>query len=119
MEKLERALAAAELFAFPKDRNFCGPDASITVVAAEVEGQRQRLASWHEPPRDNPLIVIDQRGIYSIKPGEARPQPSPEYARFLNVWSESRRAIESVVPNEGEPVTRLDESVFKLGRARR
>ena len=114
---LEQSLAAAELFEPINGVQF-GPDASITVLAAEVGGKRQWLGTWHEPPRDNPQIVIDQRGIYAIKAGERPPEPSPEYARFRKVWSESRRLIESVVPKEGQPASNVDERIFELGRRR-
>ena len=118
LARLEQSLTSAGLFERVRENNY-GPDASTTVLAAEVGDQRRRLATWHEPARRNPLLVIDQRGIYAIQPGERTPEPSPEYAHFLKVWSESRRLIESVVPTEGEAVTTFDESIFKLGRARR
>ena len=117
--RLKQSLATVGLFELDRQAWY-GPDASITVLAADLGEKRQRLGTWHEPARrDNPLLVIDQRGIYALKPGEVRPEPSPEYAKFLDVWSESRRLIESVVPKDGQPVTALDENVFKLGRDRR
>ena len=116
--KLLASLDEVGLFDVSRDVWF-GPDASYTVIAAEADGKRKWLGSWHDPPTTRPLRLIDQRGISSLAPAEPRPKPSPEYARFLEVWAESRRLIESVVPErEGRPLNAIpNDAIFKTGRA--
>lgn len=115
VRKLLADLQSAGLFQEPREVNF-GPDASYTVVAAGSGEQRKWLGSWHEPKPTNLGTVIDQRGIHHVNPGEARPEPSPDYTHFLGVWDRSRKLIEGMVPPSGEPLETVDPAVFKLGR---
>ena len=118
--KLLASLKAVGLFELPDAPHF-GPDSSYTVIAAQTpDGRRQQLGSWHDPPTTRPLLVIGDRGMGVVPPGEPRPKPSPAYAHFLEVWAESRRLIESVVPEaHGQPMNeKLDNAAFDVGKKR-
>ena len=117
--KLLTSLQTVGFFEPPKVSGF-GPDASITVIAAQTDQKRQWMGSWHDPPTTRPRAVFSEHGISAVAPGEPRPKPSAEYQRFLEVWAESRRLIESVVPEKsGQPLqTPLDEQTFRAGRER-
>ena len=116
VEKLAASLKTVGFFEPTKVSGF-GPDASITVIAAQVGDQRQRMGSWHDPPTTRPRAVFSEHGISAVPPGEPRPKPSADYQRFVEVWAESRRLIESVVPERsGQPLDTLDEKIFRLGR---
>ncbi len=110
--KLLHDLQAAQFFTKIR-QSYVGPDSGYTVVAGQTGGKHQCLESWHDPPPKDPNIVIDEKGIYSIKPGEARPEPSDEYKNFLHVWDRSRRLIEEIVTAQGEPVTDVDLDVYR------
>ena len=116
-----RLLASLETVGFfdPSKISGFGPDASITVIAAQADQKRQWMGSWHDPPTTRPRAVFSEHGISAVAPGEPRPKPSADYQRFLETWAESRRLIESVVPEKsGRPLETLDERVFKTGRER-
>jgi len=115
VDELLRAIEAADFFN-EKRTAFYGPDASHTVLAARNGEKKQQIGSWHEPASTRSNLVIDERGMHSLQPGEARPAPSAQYATFLREWSATRKLIEGVVPAEGEPLQSLDPSVFEVGR---
>ena len=116
VEQLLAQLKAAAFFEEKRKYNF-GPDASHTVLAAEGGGQHQQLGSWHEPAWDsNGRSVVTELGVVAVAPGEKPPEPSPEYRKYLDVWAKSRRVIEAVIPQEGQPLKTLDARVFDLGR---
>jgi hypothetical protein len=98
-------------------------DSSSTVIAAETDAprQRQQLASSHDPPTTRPLLDVNEHGMSAIAPGEPRPARSAEFTRFMEVWAESRRLIESVVPEaHGKPMNeKLDKAVFDVGREKK
>jgi len=120
-ELVAKLLASLKTVGFfePSKISGFGPDASITVLAAQADEKRQWLGSWHEPATTRPRVIVSEIGISAIAPGEPRPKPSAEYQRFLDIWAESRRLIESVVPEQsGVPLQALDEQVFQTGRDR-
>ena len=119
-DQLVASLKAVGLLDIPGEVRF-GPDASYTVIAAELDGKRQWLGSWHDPPTTQPRLHVGQGGMSVLPPGEPRPKYTPDYARFRDVWSESRRLIESVVPERhGRPLNEeLDAATFDVGRERR
>ena len=118
--KLLASLKEVGLFDLPGGARF-GPDASYTVIAADADGKRQWLGSWHDPPTTRPRVHVGEGGMSALAPAQPRPKHSPEYARFLEVWSESRRLIESVVPERHGKLLneKLDDRVFDVGRERR
>ena len=116
VEQLLRDLHAAGFFDEKRTVNF-GPDASYTVLAAADGSQRQWLGSWHDPAPANPNVFIGEGGMSAVEPGKPRPQHSPEYAKFLKTWAESRRLIEQIAPQGGgEPLPALDLAIFNVGR---
>ena len=115
--KLLADLEAGGLFEERREVYF-GPDSSYTVIAAETSSKRKWLGSWHDPAPKNPNVVVDEHGLSAVAPGQPRPKPSPEYARFLEVWKRSRELIESAIPTTGEPLETLDAAVFQVGRAK-
>jgi hypothetical protein len=116
--KLLASLKTVGLFDVPDAPRF-GPDSSYTVIAAQTDdGKRIWLGSWHDPPTTRPLVVVSEQGMGVIAPAQPRGKPSPAYAHFLEVWAESRRLIESVVPEaQGRPMNeKLENTVFDVGR---
>jgi hypothetical protein len=113
--QLLRELKQAGFFAETRHVDF-GPDASYTVLAASDGTDAQWLGSWHEPAPANANVVVTEQGIGVVEPGRPRPEPSPEYKRFLNTWAAARKAIEATVPREGRAVERVDPRTFELGR---
>ena len=67
------------------------PDASYFAVAADFGDKHQRLASWRDPPESG---------------GE----------RFKKIFTASRKRIRAIVPAEGKPIEKFDESVYRVGR---
>jgi hypothetical protein len=119
VEKLLASLTTVSFFEPSKISGF-GPDASITVIAAQAGDRRQWMGSWHDPPTTRPRAIFSEHGISAAAPGEPRPKPSADYQRFIEVWAESRRLIESVVPERsGQPIETVDEKVFRVGRKAR
>jgi len=119
--KLLASLKTIGLFDVSEGARF-GPDSSYTVIAAQTpDGKRQWLGSWHDPPTTRPLVVVGEHGMGVVAPADPRPKPSPEYQKFLEVWAESRRLIESVVPEaHGKPLNeKLDNVVFDVGREKK
>ena len=116
VEKLLASLNTVGFFEPTKISGF-GPDASITVIAAQAGDRRQWMGSWHDPPTTRPRAIFSEHGISAVAPGEPRPKPSADYQRFVEVWAESRRLIESVVPEKnGQPLETVDEKIFGVGR---
>lgn len=69
------------------------PDASYTAVAAAVGDKRQRLALWRAP---------------TTQPADAD--------HFMKQFIAARTLINQLGDEKGEPVEKIDESVFSLGR---
>ena len=116
VDKLLASLATVGFFEPTKISGF-GPDATITVIAAQAGERRQWMGSWHDPPTTRPRAVFSEHGISAVEPGEPRPKPSADYQRFTEVWAESRRLIESVVPEKsGRPIETVDEKIYDVGR---
>jgi len=118
-ELVEKLLASLQTVGFfePSKISGYGPDATITVIAAQTGERRQWMGSWHDPPTTRPRAIFSEHGISAVAPGEPRPKPSVDYQRFVEVWAESRRLIESVVPEKsGRPLETLDEKIFGVGR---
>jgi hypothetical protein len=59
---------------------------------------------------------VHEHGMSALQAAEPRPKDSPQYMKFLEVWAESRRLIESVVPEAlGQPMDgKLDKTVFEM-----
>ena len=116
VEKLVASLTTVGFFEPTKISGF-GPDATITVIAAQAGERRQWMGSWHDPPTTRPRLIVNEHGISAVEPGEPRPKPSADYQRFTEVWAESRRLIESVVPEKsGRPIETVDEKIYDVGR---
>jgi hypothetical protein len=105
-------LDATGFFDLTRQVNF-GPDSSYTVVAAHARGANQWVGSWHDP--STPGIIVTERGRQSAAYGPGDP-PSAAYKHFLQVWADTRTAIESSIPPDGVVTTSVDSSVYKLGR---
>ena len=62
-------------------------------------------------------LIVSENGISAVEPGEPRPKPSADYQRFSEVWAESQRLIESVVPEKsGRAIEAVDERIYDVGR---
>jgi hypothetical protein len=117
VEKLIRDLDAAGFFAIERQVNF-GPDASYTVIAADGGDKRQWVGSWHDPRPANPSVVVTERGMSVVQPGQAPPEPSRQYAQFVQTWAKSRELIEAIIPPQGEEKEMIHDAVFGLGKSR-
>ena len=118
-ELVEKLLASLNMVGFfePTKISGFGPDASITVIAAQAGDRRQWMGSWHDPPTTRPRAVFSEHGISAVAPGEPRSKPSADYQHYVEVWAESRRLIESVVPEKnGRLLEAVDEKIFGVGR---
>src|SRR5687768_3151575 len=71
VEKLLASLTTVGFFDPPKVSGF-GPDASITVIAAQAGERRQWMGSWHDPPTTRPRAVFSEHGISAVAPAEPR-----------------------------------------------
>jgi hypothetical protein len=69
------------------------PDASYTAVAAVAGDKRQRIAMWRPP---------------TTQPADAD--------HFVTQFIKARKLIERLSETKGEPVEKIDERVFRLGR---
>src|SRR5947207_652182 len=104
-----------------RDRNSAaGAEIPALPPPATQSANAPVAAVWFDvgyPPPPKP----GEHGMGSIAPAEPRPKLSPACAHFLEVWAESRRLIESVVPeSNGKPLTeKLDPAVFDVARAPR
>ncbi|HEY8747852.1 MAG TPA: hypothetical protein VIM11_07750 [Tepidisphaeraceae bacterium] len=104
-------LNATGFFNLTRQVNF-GPDASHTVIAAQMNGVSHWIGSWHDP--SDPGIVVTERGLQSAADGPGDP-PSASYKHFLKVWEDARTVLESSVPNSSVVTPSVDESVYTLG----
>ena len=76
-----------------KQPNRYPPDASYTAVAAAFADKHQRLALWRAP---------------TTQPADAD--------RFVQIFVKARALIDKLGEAKGEPVEKIDERIFDVGR---
>jgi hypothetical protein len=112
LQQLLTDLEAAGFFEPNTRTSYYGPDSSYHVIEARIGRKYQALESWHEGPSTQPDLVVTDRGISIIQPGQPRPQASPEYQSFISTWARARESIWAIVPASGTEVSPRDVKLF-------
>lgn len=113
VELLDRARAAGVFQDAAFQRAWFPPDAGHFEMRIREGGQSASLMTSHEQFELDPALVMDDRGVRTLAPGESRADAlaasSDGYQRFRAVWADLRAAAAALIPAEGRPSTLADD----------